>query len=84
MDDALPSVGMTIRFLALCEQYGSQQNAVAIIVAGRRAGVSGLSSENDWGAWNAGELRAAVKYLQERVGDRPPRRPPTVPASVGP
>ena len=68
MDDALPSLGMTIRFLALCTKYGSQQDAVAAIAEGRRAGVPGLPPPgSDWGAWNAGQLRAAVKYLQERV-----------------
>ena len=67
VDDALPSVGMTIRFLALCEEYGSQGNAVAAIAEGLRAGVPGLPPGSDWGAWNAGQLRAAVKYLQERI-----------------
>ena len=84
MDDALPSVGMTMRFLALCDQYGSQRNAVATIAEGRRAGVPGLPAGNDWCAWNAGQLKAAVTYLQraDRVTGRPAgwRRPRAAPA----
>ena len=64
MDDALPSVGITIRFLALCDRYGSQRAAVDTVAEGRRAGVPGLPETDDWTAWNAGEMTAAVKYLQ--------------------
>ena len=54
-----PSVALTARFLALCQQYGSEQLAVSIVAAGRSAGVPGLPQSNDWTAWNAGEMRAA-------------------------
>ena len=63
-DDALPSVETTMRFLALCEQYGSNEAAVAAVEQGRRAGVPGLPDRVDWTAWNAAEMRAAVDYLQ--------------------
>ena len=64
----LPSVGLTTRFLALCRQYGSEQLAVSIVAAGRSAGVSGLPQRNDWTAWNADEMRAAVEHLQHKLG----------------
>ena len=66
MDDALPSVGMTRRFLALCEQYGSQEAAVQLVAQARELGVPGLPERNDWTAWNAGEMTAALKYLQSQ------------------
>ena len=64
MDDALPSVGLTMRFLALCDRYGSQLAAVGVVAAGRTAGVTGLPLSDDWTAWNDAEMTAAVKYLQ--------------------
>ena len=63
-DDALPSVETTMRFLALCEQYGSTEAAVAAVARGRRAGVPGLPDRGDWTAWNAAGMRAVVDYLQ--------------------
>ena len=66
MDDALPSVGITIRFLALCNQYGSKRAAVDAVAEARRSGTPGLPETDDWTAWNASEMRAAVKYLQSQ------------------
>ena len=34
-NDERPSVALTARFLALCQQYGSEQLAVSIVAAGR-------------------------------------------------
>ena len=43
MDDALPTVGMTMRFLALCDLYGSHRAAVGLvarlIAVDRNAGI---------------------------------------------
>ena len=42
-DDTLPSVEITMRFLALCDRYGSEEAAVAAIAGGAadwRAGVT--------------------------------------------
>ncbi len=64
-DDTLPSVETTMLFLALCERYGSEASAVAAVVRGRRARVAGLPCRNDWPAWNAAEMRAAVDYLEQ-------------------
>ena len=64
----LPSVALTTKFLAVCEQYGSQRLAVRIVIAGRSAGVAGLPEDNDWTAWNADEMRAAVEHLQRKRG----------------
>ena len=64
----LPSVALTTKFLALCEQYGSERLAVKIVIAGRSAGVSGLPEDDDWTAWNADEMRAAVEHLQRKRG----------------
>ena len=70
----LPSVALTTKFLALCQQYGSERLAVGIVAAGRSAGVPGLPDNDDWPAWNADQMRAAVEYLQRKRGTRVPRR----------
>ena len=72
--DERPSVALTARFLALCQQYGSEQLAVSIVAAGRSAGVPGLPQGNDWTTWNAGEMRAATEHLQRKRGTRAPCR----------
>ncbi len=64
----LPSVALTTRFLVLCQQYGSEQLAVRIVAAGRSTGVPGLPQSNDWTAWNADQMRAAVEHLQHKLG----------------
>lgn len=63
-----------MRFLALCDQYGSQRAAVGAVAAARKAGVAGLPLFDDWTAWNGRDMTAAVKYLQSerlRVAPRP-------------
>ena len=60
----LPSVTLTMRFLALCEQHGSQRLAIRLVAVGRRAGVSGLPASDDWASWNADQMLAAVDYLE--------------------
>ena len=67
-DDTLPSVDTTMQFLALCERYGSEESAVAAVVRGRRTGVPALPCRDDWPAWNAAEMRAAVDYLMQAGG----------------
>ena len=64
-DDTLPSVETTMQFLALCERYGSDESVAAALARGRRAGVLGLPRRDDWPAWNAAEMRAAVDYLAQ-------------------
>ena len=63
----LPSVALTTRFLALCQQYGSERLAVSIVAAERSAAVSGLPPSNDWTAWNADEMQAAVEHLERKL-----------------
>ncbi len=63
--NALPSVALTQRFLALCQEHGSQRLAVGMVAVGRSTGVSGLPKNNDWTAWDAEEMRAAVEYLEQ-------------------
>ena len=65
MEDELPSVSLTMRFLALCDQYGSQRAVLGLVAAGRKVGVSGLSAHDDWPAWDADEMQAAVKHLED-------------------
>ena len=65
MEDELPSVSQTMRFLALCDHYGSQRAVLGLVAAGRKVGVSGLSAHDDWPVWDADEMQAAVKYLEE-------------------
>ena len=66
--DELPSVALTTRFLALCQQCGSEQLAVRIVAAGRSVGVPRLPQSSDWTAWNADEMRSAVDHLQRKLG----------------
>ena len=54
--------------MALREQYGSERLAAKIVSAGRRAGVSAVPETDDWTAWNADEMRAAVEHLQRKRG----------------
>ena len=61
-DDALPSVETTMRFLALCDRYGSPEAAAAAVARVRRAGVA---RPREWPVWTAAQMRAADEYLQE-------------------
>ena len=63
--DARPSVALTQRFLALCREHGSQRLTVRLVAVGRSTGVPGLPENDDWKAWDAREMRAAVDYLEE-------------------
>lgn len=64
----LPSVALTTTFLELCQQHGSEQLAVSIVGAGRSTGLPGLPQSDDWTAWNADEMRAAVEHLRRKLG----------------
>ena len=64
----LPSPALTRRFLALCEQYGSQRLAIQVVAVGRSTGVEGLPASDDWNTWDAGETQAAVDYLRRKRG----------------
>ena len=66
----LPSVALMTRFLALCQEHGSERLAVRIVRAGRSSGVPGLPQSDDWTAWDAGQMRAAVDYLERKRGGR--------------
>ena len=61
---ALPSVALTQRFLTLCNEQGSQRLAVRLVAVGRSTGAPGLPASDDWTAWDAAEMRAAVDYLE--------------------
>ena len=52
-----------MRFLALCDQYGSQHLAVKLVASGRNTGVPGLPETDDWTAWDADQMRAAIEHL---------------------
>ena len=67
MKNELPSVALTTRFPALCEHHGSHRLAVKLVAVGRRSGVPGLPGSEDWTAWDADEIRAAIEYLQRVV-----------------
>ncbi len=60
----LPSVALTKQFLSLCEYHGSQHLVVKLVAVGRGTGVPGLPENDDWMAWDAGQMRAAVDYLE--------------------
>ena len=61
----LPSVALTRRFLSQCERHGSQRLAVRLLAVGRNAGIPGLPANDDWTAWDADQMRAAVEYLEQ-------------------
>ena len=61
----LPLVPLTQRFLALCQYHGSQRLTVRLVAVGRSTGVPGLPPGDDWTAWDADEMRAAVEYLEQ-------------------
>ena len=56
---------LTQRFLTLCEHHGSQRLAVRMVALGRSIGVSGLPVSDNWTAWDAEEMQAAVDYLEQ-------------------
>ena len=60
----LPSVALTQRFLSLCEHHGSQHLVIKLVAVGRGTGVAGLPESDDWTTWDAGQMRAAVEYLE--------------------
>ena len=60
----LPSVALTRRFLSECQRHGSERLAVRLVVLGQRAGAPGLPANDDWAAWDAEQMRAAVDYLE--------------------
>ena len=64
--NALPSVALTQRFLALCQEHGSQRLVVRMVAVGRSTGVPGLPESNDWTTWDADDMRAAVEYLEQK------------------
>ena len=72
MEDELPSVSITMRFLDLCDHYGSQRAIVGLVAAGRKVGVSGLPGHADWPAW--GRRRDAGGGQVPRGSDEPQRR----------
>ena len=77
-EGSLSSIEMTGRFLALCDRYGSDRGAVAVVARARRAGVSGLPERDDCTQWNVAEMRSAVDYLQDSTAmaeSGPLRRP---------
>jgi hypothetical protein len=64
--NALPSVALTQRFLALCQEHGSQRLVVRMVAVGRSTGVPGLPESDDWTTWDADDMRAAVEYLEQK------------------
>ena len=59
-----PSMKSTMEFLKLCDAIGSQKAALDLIDAGRQTGATGLPTHNDWPAWTAPGMNAAVAYLK--------------------
>lgn len=66
----LPSVTLTTRFLTLCQHYGSEALAVHIVAAGHSTGVPNLPPGDDWTAWDADQMRAAVEHLERKRSGR--------------
>ena len=64
--EEVPSVSLTIRFLAVCRECGDERLAVRMVAAGRTTGELGLPRSDDWKSWNAREMRAAIDYLERK------------------
>ena len=60
----LPSVALTLRFLPLCKGHGSRRVAVQLVILGHNSGEPGVPGVDDWTAWDADQMRAAVDYLE--------------------
>ena len=60
----LPSIALTRRFLALCEHHGSQHLVVKLVAVAAEPVLQGLPESDDWTTWDAGQMRAAVEYLE--------------------
>ena len=73
--DELPSVALTRRFLALCQDYGAERLAIGVVAVGRSTGVEGLPESDDWTTWDATQMRAAVEYLERKRSSRPAPKP---------
>ena len=57
----------TMAFLQLCDAIGSQRAALDLIDAGRQTGATGLPKHDDWPAWTAAGMNAAVRYLKRNA-----------------
>lgn len=64
--EEVPSVSLTIRFLAVCRACGDERLAVRMVAAGRTTGELGLPQSDDWKSWNAKQMRAAIDYLERK------------------
>ena len=62
----MPSVSLTIRFLAVCRECGDDRLAARMVAAGRPTGQLGLPQSDDRKSWNAKEMRAAIDYLERK------------------
>lgn len=71
----LPSVVLTRRFLALCQDYGAERLAIGVVAVGRSTGVERLPESDDWMTWDAKQMRAAVEYLERKRSTRPAAQP---------
>ena len=64
--EEVPSVSLTIRFLAVCRECGDERLAVRMVATGRTTGELRLPQSDDWKSWNAKEMRAAIDYLERK------------------
>ena len=62
----VPSVALTRRFLALCQDHGSEHLMLRIVAAGRSTEVRRLPESGDWTTWDAEQMRWAVEYLERQ------------------
>ena len=64
-----PSVTLTTKFLARCQDYGSERLAVQIVAAGRSAGAAGLPERETTGRTGTPtRCEAAVAQLPRKRG----------------
>ena len=61
------------RYVAWLGRFGAAVRHVlkysgSLVAAGRSTVVPGLPRSNEWTAWNADEMRAAVEHLEHKLG----------------
>ena len=54
-----------MRFLGLCERFGGRVGGGRCPSGAGGCAYRGLPCRDDWPAWNAAEMRAAVDYLEQ-------------------
>ena len=53
-----------------CFRSAMMRTAARLVASGRNTGVPGLPETDDWTAWDADQMRAAIEHLEHKRGVR--------------